>query len=182
MANNTSNICNFDKSTIILRDQLSFAAYIAITPIYFLVGLISHVFCLITFYKHYKKEKAFAYQFFVSFSQLLVVIMVSSSNTMLMNLSGYRLPGSLWFQQSYYLMRAAYLASSLYNGFLTVSLLMSVSLAADRLFAIMKPFVYNKIKKGHHQAFAVALCFLLACPPAFSTRFVIKSVKRAIDT
>lgn len=98
----------------------------------------------------------------MSLSDTLEVIAVSACITTLQNLSGFRVPGALWFQQNYALMwYSAHLASPLYNGFITTSLLMATSMAADRLFAVARPFVHRGINHKWHRITAIVICYFL---------------------
>lgn len=145
-----------------LANQLSIVAYRGITPFYFVIGMITRGICLIAFYKQYKKEKAFAYQIYSSLSQLLEVIMVSLCILTRNNLSGYRLPGVIWYQKSYGLMwYAACLASPLDQSFVTICLLISLSMAADRALALAKPLIYRSLNHKRIQLIAMAMCFAL---------------------
>lgn len=161
-ANATSGTCNLGESLPIIEYNLSVVAYQILPTIYFFIGIITRSLCLFAFYKHLKKEKEYIYQIFASLSELLEVITITLLFVTKNNLSGYDLPGALWFQKSYALMwYSAVISSPLANGFITTSLLISVSMAADRLFAIGKPFVYKNINRQRHQLIAIVICIAL---------------------
>lgn len=137
--------------------------YIA-TPIYFVLGTIGRSLCLAFFYKQYKQETAYMYQIFASVTDMLEILAVSLNMITFNCLSGYRFrPGVTWYKQSYPCMFwAAHLTSPLEQSFLTFSLLLSVSMAADRVFALSKPFKYRNSNRMRHQLTALTTCFLLS--------------------
>lgn len=142
-------------------DQMAFAAYRVLTPIYFILGVFGRSIFILTFLKQYKKEKAYAYQIFAAISDFFEVISVFLCMLTRNYLSGYRLPGALWYEQNYPLMWfAAHLASPIELACITTSLLIYVSMAIDRVFAIANPFKYKSINHIHHQSIAVAFCAL----------------------
>lgn len=161
MEGNRTN-CSLGESLLAIEKQLSFAAYTVVTPIYFIIGILSRGLCLVAFYKQSKHDKAYGYQGFAALSELFEVITVALCMATRNNFAGYRLPGATWFQKSYALMwYAAHLASPLEQGMITTSLLISLSMAADRTFAMAKPFLYKNINHRRHQLIAATISFTL---------------------
>lgn len=145
-----------------ITNQVYIAAYRVIPPFYFIIGILSRSISLAAFYRQYREEKAFAYQFLASLSDLVEVVTVTLYILTRNNLSGYRLPGVLWYQENYSLMwYAAHLSSPLEQGFVTISLLMALSMAADRVFAMAKPFAYKNANHYRNQLLAFICCFVL---------------------
>lgn len=95
------------------------------------------------------KEKARTlkkkYQILYTITDLLKVIIVSLTNLLFNNLSGFRMPGPAWFRKSYILVLAAAVIPGVKQCFMTSSLLLSIAMAADRVFSIAKPFLYLSI-------------------------------------
>lgn len=56
-------------------------------------------------------------------------------------------------------------------SFILSSLLFSVAMSADRVFALGWPMTYKRIDYKRHQAFAAVICFLLPIPLSFSLAF-----------
>lgn len=159
MANNSVS-CNLSDPIVHFKRGVSIAAYDILPPIYFVMGICSRCVCLVTFCKHYRKDKAFGYQILSSVSEILKVLTVTLCLVTLNNLSGFRLPGPEWFQTSYPLMwYSVRLAAPLDQAFITVSLLTSLCMTLDRVFAMAKPFLYKTIDHRRHLAIAAFCCF-----------------------
>lgn len=153
MSNSTCDLGDYLETP---KKVLPFVAANVLTPVYFSVGVFSRISFLIAFYKQYEKEKGYAYQLFVSITDLLLILTYSLNMTTLNNLSGFRLPGPHWFRESYALMwYSAHLATPLFQIFTTMSLLLSVIMASNQVFALAKPFTYKNL--NHRKYLLIAL-------------------------
>jgi hypothetical protein len=148
MSNSTnSSPCLFSD----VREDLYFTAYMIVTPIHFVFGLSIHILCLMGLFKKAKKETIYTYQIFViaveTFETLVFV---------LYSLDYYWCPKFKWCQANHFLMwYDGGLSVALLNATTTTRLLLAVSMAADRVFALYRPFAYKNIKQKRHQFFAL---------------------------
>jgi hypothetical protein len=159
MSNNSSStgICNFDYQ-IISVEHLNYIAYQICAPIYFIIGLVTRSISIAAFYKAYKEEKGYGYQLVASILEMFEIIASTLNMLTTNNMSGLRLPGALWFQQNYFLMwYSAVLAVPIKHAFITTSLLISLAMSADRVFALAKPFVYKNVNHKRHLAIIVVI-------------------------
>lgn len=168
MANNSSSSpCWQSDSFWKLGDNVNFAQYAIILPLYFTLGLFGHMICAAVFLKQAKNEKAYVYQIFLEITECLDNVVFSIFLLAFLG-SGAEREGYVWYQKNYVLMwYAAHLSIPLYNSFSMSCLLLSVSMAADRAFALMKPFVYKNINHKRHQQVALSLSLILG----FGTTF-----------
>lgn len=159
---NVTTPCDMSETMQIVKTNLLVAAYRIVTPMYFCFGTVTRCVCLAAFYRQYKKENAYAYQIFASISELLEIVIISGCTTSINNFAGFRLSGAAWFQRNYALMwLTARLCGFADNTFVTSSLLIYVSMAADRAFAMIKPFRYRSIDHKRRQICAITACFVL---------------------
>lgn len=154
--------CNLSETVQTATEITNYIAFKIVAPIYIIVGICLRGICLVVFYKQYKKEKAYNYQVFATFCELLRMFTCLSSTLTMNNLAGFRQVGSVWFQKSYVSMwYSARVAASLDQGFITVTLFAYLSMTADRLYALAKPFSYKAIDHKRHQTIAAFLCLFL---------------------
>jgi hypothetical protein len=134
--------------------------YIGVTPFYFVFGLFGHALCLIAFYQQAKKEKEYAYQIYVTFSETFEVLAYAFFTLTMYWLSdGRGRTGVDWFRSSYGCMWiTAHMSTPLVNVFVTSCLLFAVAMSADRIFALKKPILYKKINHKRHQRVALCIC------------------------
>lgn len=137
--------------------------YHFVTPAHFVFGLPAHVVSLITFYKQCKQESGYNYQVVVAVNKILAlisfVLYVISDNWF----SGMGPDKAEWFVRSYPLMWfAAHLAVPLSNTFMSASVLLSLCVAADRLFALGAPLTYRNVNHRRHRIVACSFCFLIS--------------------
>lgn len=153
--------CYLNESNTVV-EGLNFFVFNIAAPTYFLFGISTRGICLIAFYKQYKKENAYGYQMFSAFCDMLAVITIFLCNLTIDNLAGFRLPGSLGFQQNYALMwYSARLAAPLDQASITAMMLALLSMSADRLLAMTRPFLYKTINHKRHQALAAFFCLFV---------------------
>lgn len=136
--------------------------YRTITPTFLILGLTGHTVCLWAFTHQSKSEKAYLYQIFLTVAEIIDVIILAALEASL-KWSGSQDEGLAWFRNSYFLMfYAAHVAIPLCHTMSIVTLLLSVSLVTDRLFAITKPFAYRNINRKKHQGLAVVISLLIS--------------------
>lgn len=158
----SANVSCDSNGTFTLSESLNFIAFSVVAPVYFVFGVSARTICLVAFYKQYKKEKAYAYQMFMALYDMLAIITFAACTLTLNNFAGFRLPGALWFQRNYVLMwYSAHLASPLDQSFITVTLLASLCMTADRVFALLRPLSHKAINHSRHQAVAASVCLFL---------------------
>lgn len=162
MSNNSSTaICWQPDWFWKVGDNVNFIQYAIVLPVYATLGLLGHVICASAFLKQAKNEKAYVYQIFLEITQCFNNVMFSVYLMASLG-SGIERAGYRWYQQSYILMwYAAHLAIPLSDSFEACCLLLSVSMAADRAFALFKPFVYKTIDNKKHQAVALTMSITL---------------------
>lgn len=93
MASNSTDICGLGPNFYALFDNMSFAAYIVFTPIYFFICVPTQSLCVFVFYKQSKKEKGYAYQIYNSIADLLEVVANTLNNVCKNKLAGLQYPG-----------------------------------------------------------------------------------------
>lgn len=170
---NTSNTTSPDNETdaaCILSDDLLrmshvswYIFYYCVTPLHLIFGLPAHIVSLITFYKQSKQEAGYVYQVGVTVNKILClitfVIYVITYNW----LAGTGPDKALWFTRSYHLMWfTAHMSIALSNTFMNNAVLLSLSVAADRLFAVGVPVAYRTANHRRHRTCAFVICFVIS--------------------
>lgn len=151
MAANVS--CGFTTELEDFKNRILYLNFSYLPAFYFLIGVSTRTLSLIAFYKQYKKEKAFAYQIISAIIEMLEIIMTFLYLISKNNLAGGLLrPGVMWYKQNYPLMvYASNFCVPIFHGCITSSLLISVSMTADRAFSLAKPYYYKNINHRRHQ-------------------------------
>lgn len=159
--NSTAPICWQPDWFFALGERINFAQLFVILPIYATIGLFGHIICVGAFFKQAKNEKAYIYQILLEVTGCLENI--SFTLFLLSFLGGGEFgDGYEWYQKSYFLMwYAAHLAIPLLHSFSVSCLMLNVSMAADRVFALTKPFAYKSINRKKHLAVALALSLVI---------------------
>lgn len=151
--------CGFSPWVMALQEGFYYFAYNILTPIYLFMGLTGNFILLAAFHRQSKKETAYAYQVFLTISKTLEILSFSTFLISYKLLAGSGTDGVAWFRNSYFLMYiTARLGASSVIFFMICSLLFSVAMAADRVFALSRPFVYKNIRHGLHQGLAALIC------------------------
>lgn len=139
-------------------------SYDVLMPLLVILGLSGHTVCLIAFHKQSKKESAYMYQIFSSISQANETIAYAIHVA-----TYYWFPGSeahagvSWYMRSYVCMWiTAHVTGALVNASVTLTVLLGLAMASDRVFALGKPLAYKKINHTKHQVTAAIICVLLA--------------------
>lgn len=187
--------CNITDSRRSFEDVLYFVIYYVILPIYFIVGMTGNVMLLLAFRRQAKTDRAYAYQIFLTSSKTLEILCSSVFWWGYKWNAGIEKPGHAWYMNNYALMYfAAHIGCPLANGFIIASLLFSVAMTADRIFALAKPFVYKSINQRGHQAAAVVLCVLIGLgtsvfevkrwrvSPGVNTTYIIEFDQEYLET
>lgn len=147
--------------TATAQDTLNFIFYTLWTPIYFVLGTVGHILCLAAYYEQSKKEAAYWQQIFVALSELIQIVTTTVFIIFMKWLNdAHEKPE--WYQRCYScIWFTCHLSAPLPNMFMTSSLLLSVSMAADRLYAIARPIAYkNGNRKRQHMISGVVCLFL----------------------
>lgn len=144
------------------RLAVYYASYYILMPIFGICGPIGHLISLFALVKEAKKEGAYAYQIFVTISQIFesifYVLYVLSNRWW----SGIELFNAVWYQDTYFLMwYSAHLAATLQHTFITISLLLTVSVGLDRFFALYVPHSYRNWNHKRRQALAITVSVVL---------------------
>lgn len=173
-------LCDYPSWFWTLGDLLQWSSITLILPAYLLLGIFGNLLCLLAFLKQAKSEKGYCYQIYrvlasigevVTFSLFMLAYQWSGINTLELG----SIDGSPWFQKVYFLMFfAAHMAIPLCNALSVVCLLLSVSMAADRVFAFVKPFVYKNIRHSWHQRVALTLSVTLGFGVTFYNVFLFE--------
>lgn len=154
--------CGLSNTTLHIHEVFHFTSYYIVMPVYFVLGLSGNIILLIAFRKQSKSDAAYAYQIFLTSSKILEIFFTTAFWWGYKWNAGVESPGKDWYMNCYVLMfYSAHIGCPLANGFIVTSLLCSVAMTADRVFALAKPFVYKCIDHKRHQAVAVACCFLI---------------------
>lgn len=157
-----SQVCHKSEIWWFHANNAAFFAYKILMPIHFILGTIGRSLCLLAYQREAKKEKPYVYQIFVTATEILENLAFTCFSLAFRWFSGIDGTGALWYQQSYPLMwYSAHLSLPFLGAFTTTGLLLSVSMTADRLLALAKPFVYKAAKHKKHQAIALVLCYLI---------------------
>lgn len=161
MEDASNDSCAWYQST---AKTIQFASYDILMPLLVILGLCGHTVCLVSFYKQSKKETAYRYQIFLSISQAIANITYA-----IYVATYYWFPGSegragvSWYMRSYACMWVtAHVTGALVNASVTLTVLLGVAMASDRVFALGKPMVYKKINHKKHQSIAAIICVLTA--------------------
>lgn len=159
-----NDTCEMTESMIYLQDKLCFIVYYIVMPTYFFVAMFGNMTLLLAFHRQAKTDKAYAYQVFLTISKVLETFFSCLFWWAYKWHAGEpgQGAGHSWYMNNYVLMfYAAYLGCFLSNGFIIMSLLFSVAMTADRVFALAKPFVYKIIRTKRHQALAACCCVFI---------------------
>jgi hypothetical protein len=139
-------------------DVMEFIIYRIITFFYLIIGIVSNFILLIAFYKQSKTEKAYGYQ----------VVFTVSKTFEIFSFGTYLLAGKWffalrleWFMTNHALISYFVIGLGLHVSFIISTLLLAIAMAADRLFAVMKPVMYKKTNHLWHQIIAYIGCFAI---------------------
>lgn len=161
--------------------QLSFVAYKMLMPMYFVLGTFGHSILLIAFRKQSKSESSFGYQVYVEVSSILEVVVVTTSELTYFLLSGaWTFDGVPWFTSCYVCMwYTAHLSFPLGNTLVTLSMLLTIAISAERVFALGKPISYAGINHKRHQLVALCTCIFIS---VITSLFDIPRLYPTLDT
>lgn len=162
MNNNTSrSICGYPDWFFVLGEGLNCAQYTVFLPLYATVGVFGHLLCVAAFVKQARKENAYLYQLFLEITECFRIVAFIFYLLAFLG-SGIERDGYGWYQKNYFLMwYTAYMAVPVVTFLAMCCNLLNVAMAADRVFALLKPFVYKTIKHKSHQCVALVLSLLL---------------------
>lgn len=139
---------------------LVFGYYFA-TPMYLLFGLTGHLLYLLAFYRQSQKEPAYLYQIFITISETLELLAFALYSATI-RFSGDGYPGSVWFMSSYVCMwYSNRLATPLLDALITISMLLSLCMVSDRVFALWRPYTHRSIDHKRQAWIALSACVLV---------------------
>lgn len=153
MSNDT---CNISVLAMVIAEKLELSIYHVLTPIYLIVGISTDIILLFAFYKQSKTEKAYGYQVIFTISKMLEIF---AFGTYLLAEKWFQFDNISWFVANYCLMYFYVTDLGLHVSFIISSLLLSLAMAADRVFALQKPIIYKNIHHFRHQLIATIFCF-----------------------
>lgn len=163
---NTS--CIWTTTLAPVTSTMTFLTYTALAPIFFILGMIGHLIALLAFSEHRKTDTAYAYQIFVTsiktleilFFDLWVLLFIHFADQDWSGLKGSG--GWSWFKRSHFLMRfTAHATPILQSASITLPILATSAMAADRVLGLWQPIFYQTMNKNRHQGIAFSFsCFL----------------------
>lgn len=179
MAPNLTGICDMDIELANRVEEIGgILAYYILIWIHYLLGIPGHLILLIAFFKQMKQDSPYMYQVFVTVSEMLelqawVLYVVTKKF-----LSGVEYTAGVhWFKQSYILMFfTGKMIYVIFQSLFSLSLLLSVAMTADRVFALAFPFKYKNIKERNHQITALIICVVIALGTNLSDNMLIITV------
>lgn len=156
--------CAMSASYWYAADEAFNVAYYVLPPVAVPLSILSRVICIFALCRQAKKEGAYTYQMVLVLAEIVQMIFSGLYDISIgaAGLSGAERQGNVLFTSSYTCMwYRARLATPLLNAFVTVTLLLSVSMAADRVFALTQPYKYRLINHKGHRTAAFLLSFAL---------------------
>lgn len=125
------------------------------------IGLLCNVIVFLAFYKQSETEKAYGYQVAFTITQTLEFFCFGTYLGAFAWLDWIEV--QYWFVTNYWLIFVfQYLGLCCHLVLLTCSVFLAVAMAADRVFALIKPVVYRNIDHRRHQSIAIIVCFLIS--------------------
>jgi hypothetical protein len=163
MADNNTTVCDHSPTYTWISHNVFFATYYVIVPTCFFIALPGHFCALTVFYKEYKTQHAYMYQFVTALMDAAVIFAkIAYAMGNILWAGGGDGVGFAWYKKYYVLMfLAAHVLIPLANICFTISLLLVLSTAIDRVFALSKPFVHKSINHKLHQTIAFVCCFVI---------------------
>lgn len=154
--------CTHSDAYIAFGNGVNKFAYNYVLHIYLPVGLGSNIILLAAFYRQAKTQQAYTYQVILTVSKTLEVLCFGFLLVATYNFTGYD------FFEKTYLLVWAYCRLSFpgHVWFICCSLLCTVAMSADRVFALSRPFVYKNINHKKHQIVAALFCVAIPAPIA----------------
>ena len=123
---------------------------IIMAPLAFLISFPSHVLGLLAFLKHRNDESAYYYQIFTTIGRISEIVALYMRLLFFDQAAGqypmgeHEWDGVDWFVKNYPLMWfTAHVTPALLESSIWLTITASASMAADRVFALWKPFVYK---------------------------------------
>lgn len=160
-----------------------YVAYQVIAPIYFVLGLTGHSLLLLALYKQSKLQPAYMYQVFRAVSETVQVFTRSmyyfSSILLLSVYPDYQNPLPALNRSFTFVWYAAHLSIPISNAIVTTSLILSVCMVADRVFALWNPMRYQKLNRKWHQILAVILSVFVSFAACVFDCFRIEVIEGA---
>lgn len=161
------SICQYADSFFDFGDYV-YASYYFFIPLCVPIAIIARLICLWAFYGQSTKEKAYTYQLYLIAAELFDTVAFTFFLIGNMFSAMERSGGQVWFQKSYILMfMAAHVTLPVSHTLNVSTLFLAVSMAADRVFACAKPFVYRNIRHILHQRVALGSSVLISFVTTF---------------
>lgn len=152
--------CNMPALFWTARDALYIFSYYVLPPVHFLAGLFGHLVSYVAFRKESRNNVGYVYQTMLMGAETVKIFIGTVFIATFRWWSGYTTPGPLWYTTNYYFMwYSAHIAAPLSNMIAVSVVLLTVAMAADRLFAISKPHLYVKTRhqKFYWSAFVISI-------------------------
>lgn len=155
---NTNDTCEWYRSA---AAAAVVPVYHVIMPICILLSLFGEMTSLVVFYRQSKKEPAYFYQIALTVGKALEMLLAIEYCAVFV-FAYSPTGGAAWFKANYALMWfTAHLAIPLVNMNFTSNLLLAISMAGDRVFAIWKPILYKQTNKKPIQFSTLFISVLL---------------------
>lgn len=178
-SNNTTvpNLCNNPEWFPAASSAAFFLFYNIILPFCAVFGLVGHGLFITVVRAEAKKNKAYRYQLFSLISETAETLMFVL-NTISRILSGlFMNTGWLTYRKVYVLMvYSAHISIPLLDASLSITLLLAICSAADRVFVLTRPVAYQKLNHSRYQQAALILSIIIGlvmnCDNCFLYRLV----------
>lgn len=177
-------VCDESPYFLQLISNAKFVTYSITYPLYLILCPPAHIVLLVTFFKQRKSEPAYMYQLINAFGttcEMVFHILYICTSKLWAGMGPT--DGAIWFRRIYPLMvYATYVANTAYNTFLCSSMLFSLSMSIDRIFALTKPFLYKNINKSHHQLAAFIISMVISFGITIPDSFRYKVIQTADES
>lgn len=162
-SNETTDICAMSDQSLLMGQNLSFAAYHVITIVYLILGVSGRLITLFAIYKETSKDGAYLYQIFVLIVEILEICTFSFFVFVLYWFSGFfEPPGAVWFRRCYACMWfTGYLSSPVQKTFNTCTLLLTLAMTCDRICCLAKPHGYGLLPHKKIQWTSFVFCITI---------------------
>lgn len=160
----STNFCVGYETYNLVGHYLSLVGNYVVAPITLFFGFIGHFLCLLIYCRQLKKgNTAYVYQIFIAGSQILDIFQKISFLLMYQTWSGLMISHADWFTSCYPCMwYTSHVLLALSNTIITIYLMFTVCMAADRVLALMKPEIYRNLDHKKHQIIAFLLCLIIS--------------------
>lgn len=170
--------CTWSDSEISLTLWINYVVYFIVLPVYIVIGLAQNFILLIAFYKKSTTDRPYMYQVFLTFSKTFEILMFSAYQIGTNWLSGiywFTDKGVQYSMKSYSFIFVNFVIGTLAHIHCIIcSILFSVAMAGDRVFALASPIRYKNINNFRHRLTAAIICSTLPLTSSVSCAWYTK--------